>query len=126
MQLFQIMILRQTSPRIPWFHRTHLRIRNSRLLPSFQSPQNCRLQRAQKQSYQRAQKGTEAAVAIRAEAAVAEGAEAALAEGAEAAVAEGAEAAVAQGARGKWSWPGGSAIGTLGEFDVCYRVARSG
>ena len=68
----------------------------------------------------------EAAVAEGAEAAVAEGAEAAFAEGAEAAVAQGAEAAVAQGARGKWSWPGGSAIGTLGEFDVCYRVARSG
>ena len=120
MQLFQIMILRQTSPRIPWFHRTHLRIRNSRLLPSIQSPQNCRLQGAQKQSYQRAQKGAEAAVAIPqsrkaqkgaegrrslhgAEAAIAEGAEAALVEEAEAAVAEGAEAAVAQGARGTWS-----------------------
>ena len=70
--------------------------------------------------------GAEAAFAEGAKAAVAEGAEAAFAEGAEAAVAQGAEAAVAQGARGKWSWPGGSAIGTLGEFDVCYRVARSG
>ena len=70
--------------------------------------------------------GAEAAFAEGAKAAVAEGAEAAFAEGAEAAVAQGAEAAVAQGARGKWSWPGGSAIGTLGEFDVRYRVARSG
>ena len=114
MQLFQIMILRQTSPRIPWFHRTHLRIRNSRLLPSFQSPQKRRFQSpvlpegaeaavAIPQS-RKAQKGAEGRRSLHgAEAAIAEGAEAALVEEAEAAVAEGAEAAVAQGARGTWS-----------------------